>query len=74
MADSFNGSPAPVLIFNMSIRNHAYTRIDFDFVDLLRFATSVLRLPRPHGERRTGFDFNGEPGAAKINLLPLGLG
>jgi len=45
--------------------------IDFDFVEL-RFAP-VLRLPRPHGERRTGIDFTGELGAAKINLLPLRL-
>jgi hypothetical protein len=34
----------------------------------------VLRLPRYHGERRTGSDFAGELGAAKINLLPLGWG
>ena len=32
----------------MSIWNHAYDLIDFDFVELLRFASSVLRLPRPH--------------------------
>jgi hypothetical protein len=33
------------------IRNHIPKFIDFDFVEL-RFA-SVLRLPRPQGERRT---------------------
>ena len=35
----------------MSIGNYAHKFIDFDFVEL-RFAP-VLRLPRPHGERRT---------------------
>jgi hypothetical protein len=49
-----------------------HARIDFDFVEL-RFA-SVLRLPRPQGERRTVAMYTGEIGAAKINLLPLGLG
>jgi len=58
----------------MSIGNQSYDFIDFDFVELLRFASSVLRLPRPHGERRTEPSFAGELGAAKINLLPLGLG
>jgi len=43
----------------MSIGNHAYTLIDFDFVELLRSASSVLRLPRPHGERRTESRFIG---------------
>jgi len=33
-----------------------------------------LRLPRPQGERRTVATYTGEFGAAKINLLPLGLG
>jgi hypothetical protein len=33
---------------NLSLWNHEYNFIDFDFVEL-RFA-SVLRLPRPHGE------------------------
>jgi hypothetical protein len=42
----------------MSIRNHALKPIDF------------LRLPRPHGERRTEPSFAGELGEAKINLLP----
>jgi len=32
--------------------DHKYALIDFDFVELLRFASSVLRLPRPQGERR----------------------
>jgi len=36
----------------MSIWNQVYARIDFDFVELLRFASSVLRLTRPQGERR----------------------
>jgi len=55
----------------MSIGNHAYTLIDFDFVELLRSASSVLRLPRPQGERRTEPPiYRGELGAAKINLLP----
>jgi hypothetical protein len=35
----------------MTIRNHKYNIIDFGFAEL-RLA-SVLRLPRPHGERRT---------------------
>ena len=35
----------------MSIWNHTYNYIDFDFIEL-RFAP-VLRLPRPQGERRT---------------------
>jgi len=39
-----------------------------------RFAWSVLRLPRPQGERRTETSCAGELGAAKINLLPLGMG
>jgi len=52
----------------MSIVNHAYRSIDFDFVEL-RFAP-VLRLPRPLGERRTGSNFADELGAAKNNLLP----
>jgi hypothetical protein len=42
----------------MSIGNHEYRSIDF------------LRLPRPHGERRTEPSFAGELGEAKINLLP----
>jgi hypothetical protein len=33
-----------------------------------------LRLPRPQGERRTESRMRDKPGAAKINLLPLGLG
>jgi hypothetical protein len=61
------------IFIKVSIGNHAYTLIDFDFVEL-RFAP-VLRLPRPHGERRTEFPiYRDELGAAKINLLPLGLG
>jgi hypothetical protein len=49
-------------LFKLNIRNYIYTLIDF------------LRLPRPQGERRTEASFAGELGAAKINLLLLGLG
>jgi hypothetical protein len=38
----------------MTIGYHAKGSIDFDFVEL-RF-TPVLRLPRPHGERRKSID------------------
>jgi hypothetical protein len=42
----------------MSIGNQSYKFIDFDFVELLHFVSSVLRLPLPQafgtpGERRT---------------------
>ena len=43
----------------MNVGNHANKFIDF------------LRLPRPHGERRTEPRMRGELGAAKINLLPF---
>jgi hypothetical protein len=67
----------------MSIRNHVYKFIDFDFVEL-RFAP-VLRLPRPHfaslkqreseeGSEEPSPALRGELDEVKINLLPLGLG
>jgi hypothetical protein len=49
------------MIKNETIRKLKYEFVDFDFVEL-RFAT-VLRLPRPQGERRTESRFIGTSSA-----------
>jgi hypothetical protein len=57
---------------NLSLWNHEYNFIDFDFVEL-RFA-SVLRLPRPHGERRTEPRLRGSSAQPKSIYSPWGWG
>jgi hypothetical protein len=62
-----------LLIINLSIRDHSYTLIDFDFVEL-RFA-SVLLLPLPQGERRTEFPQSGTSSAQPKSIYsPWGWG
>ena len=61
------------LLKAMSISNHACKFIDFDFVELLRFASSVLRLPRPQGERRTEHTFV-RARRSQNQFTPLGVG
>ena len=58
----------------MSVGNHAYNPIDFDFVELLCFASSVLRLPRPQGERRTETRLRASSAQPKSIYSPWGWG
>jgi hypothetical protein len=45
--------------------------IDFDFVELLHCVSSVLRLPRPQGERRTDGRQVGSLGATLKNVQDI---